>query len=107
MCIRDSDSHQGGYGKITIAKGFEVSSNTAIVKAIDKAYSKNPSMFIDRLYAMNLNKGLDLPIIGERNPIIPDPRIKNGRWSGIALQWMAYGYGVSFTPLQTLSLIHI
>ena len=97
------DSHQGGYGKITIAKGFEVSSNTAIVKAIDKAYSKNPSMFIDRLYAMNLNKGLDLPIIGERNPIIPDPRIKNGRWSGIALQWMAYGYGVSFTPLQTLT----
>lgn len=97
------DSHHGGYGKITVSRAFEVSSNTGIVKAIDKAYGKNPSKFVDRLYAMNLNKGLDLPIIGEPMPVIPDPRIKNGRWSGIALQWMAYGYGVSFTPLQTLT----
>lgn len=97
------DAKHGGYGEITIAKAIEVSSNTAIVAAIDKAYKDQPSKFIDRLYAMNLNNSLDLPIIGEPDPIIPDPRIKNGRWSGIALQWMAYGYGVSFTPLQTLT----
>ncbi|MEO8773328.1 MAG: penicillin-binding transpeptidase domain-containing protein, partial [Gelidibacter sp.] len=89
------DSKHGGYGKITIAKAIEVSSNTAIVAAIDKAYKDQPSKFIDRLYAMNLNNKLDLAIVGEPDPIIPDPRIKNGRWSGIALQWMAYGYGVS------------
>src|SRR5690606_29482927 len=64
----------------------------------------NSWIWDDRLrFAMNLNESLDLPIIGEPEPIIPDPRIKNGRWSGIALQWMAYGYGVSFTPLQTLT----
>ncbi len=97
------DSHRGGYGKISVSEAFEVSSNTGIVKAIDKAYSKNPEKFVDRLYKMDLNKKLDLPIIGEPDPIIPDPRIKNGRWSGIALQWMAFGYGVSFTPLQTLT----
>ncbi len=97
------DSHEGGYGKITLSKAFEVSSNTGIVKAIDKAYRNQPSKFVDRLYAMNLNNKLDIPFIGEPKPIIPDPRIKNGRWSGIALQWMAYGYGVSFTPLQTLT----
>lgn len=97
------DSKHGGYGEITLAKAIEVSSNTAIVAAIDKAYKNQPSKFIDRLYAMNLNESLDLAIVGEPDPIIPDPRIKNGRWSGIALQWMAYGYGVSFTPLQTLT----
>lgn len=97
------DSKYGGYGKISISEAFEVSSNTGIVKAIDKAYSKKPSRFVDRLYDMSLNEKLDLSIIGEPSPIIPDPRIKNGRWSGIALQWMAYGYGVSFTPLQTLA----
>ncbi|OYX28705.1 MAG: penicillin-binding protein [Flavobacteriales bacterium 32-35-8] len=97
------DSREGGYGKITLSKAFEVSSNTAIVKAIDKAYRNQPSKFVDRLYAMNLNNKLDIPFIGEPKPIIPDPRVKNGRWSGIALQWMAYGYGVSFTPLQTLT----
>ncbi len=97
------DSKHGGYGKISIAKAIEVSSNTGIVAAIDKAYKDQPGKFIDRLYDMNLNQSLDLPILGEPEPIIPDPRIKNGRWSGIALQWMAYGYGVSFTPLQTLT----
>ncbi|MEO5789730.1 MAG: penicillin-binding protein [Gelidibacter sp.] len=97
------DSKHGGYGKISLAKAIEVSSNTAIVAAIDKAYKDQPSKFIDRLYAMNLNRRLDLALVGEPEPIIPDPRIKNGRWSGIALQWMAYGYGVSFTPLQTLT----
>ncbi|WP_111308007.1 penicillin-binding protein [Confluentibacter sediminis] len=97
------DSHNGGYGKITVSEAFEVSSNTGIVKAIDKAYRNQPEKFVDRLYDMHLNQKLDIPIIGEPSPIIPDPRIKNGRWSGIALQWMAYGYGVSFTPLQTLT----
>ncbi|WP_274475375.1 penicillin-binding protein [Mangrovimonas aestuarii] len=96
------DSKRGGYGKISVAKAFEVSSNTGIVKVIDKAYGKNPKKFVEHLYAMNLNQQLDLPIIGEGEPVIPHPDDKK-RWSGIALQWMAYGYGVSFTPLQTLT----
>lgn len=97
------DSKNGGYGKISVAKAFEVSSNTGIVKAIHNSYKDNPKKFIDGLYDMNLKNTLNLPIIGEGKPIIPDPRIKNNRWSGIALEWMAYGYGVSFTPLQTLA----
>lgn len=97
------DSKNGGYGKISVAKAFEVSSNTGIVKAIHNSYKDNPKKFVDGLYDMNLKNTLNLPIIGEGKPIIPDPRIKNNRWSGIALEWMAYGYGVSFTPLQTLA----
>lgn len=97
------DSKKGGYGKISVAEAFEVSSNTGIVSAINDAYKENPSKFIDGLYSMNLNDSLGLPIVGEGKAVIPDPRIKNNRWSGIALQWMAYGYGVSFTPLQTLT----
>ena len=97
------DSKKGGYGNISVAKAFEVSSNTGIVKAIHNAYKENPQKFVDGLYRMNLKDSLRLPLIGEGKSIIPDPRIKNGRWSGIALQWMAYGYGVSFTPLQTLT----
>ncbi len=96
------DSKRGGYGKISIGKAFEVSSNTGIVSAIDQHYRSNPKKFVERLYQMNLNQKLDLPILGEGEPIIPHPDNKK-RWSGIALQWMAYGYGVSFTPLQTLT----
>jgi len=97
------DSKKGGYGNISVAKAFEVSSNTGIVKMIHNAYKKNPEKFVDGLYRMNLQDSLGLPLTGEGKSIIPDPSIKNGRWSGIALQWMAYGYGVSFTPLQTLT----
>ncbi|MGC6432274.1 MAG: penicillin-binding protein [Jejuia sp.] len=97
------DSKWGGYGKISISKAFEVSSNTGIVKAIYNAYKEKPTKFVDRLYDMNLHDSLQLPIIGEGKAIIPDPRIKDNRWSGIALPWMAFGYGVSFTPLQTLT----
>src|SRR5690606_19536378 len=96
------DSKHGGYGKITVSEAFEVSSNTGIVSVIDKAYRSTPKKFVQRLYDMNLNKKLDLPILGEGDPVIPDPSNKK-QWSGIALQWMAYGYGVSFTPLQTLT----
>ncbi len=28
------DSHEGGYGKISLARGFEVSSNTVMVQAV-------------------------------------------------------------------------
>jgi len=96
------DSKHGGYGKISVAKAFEVSSNTGLVKIIDQSYKSNPKKFVQGLYDLDLNHKLDLPIIGEPEPIIPHPDDKK-RWSGIALQWMAYGYGVSFTPLQTLA----
>ncbi|MEZ4797610.1 MAG: penicillin-binding protein [Flavobacteriaceae bacterium] len=97
------DSKHGGYGKITVAKAFEVSSNTGIVRAIHNSYTDNPKKFVDGLYRMNLQNTLNLPIIGEGKPIIPDPRIKNGLWSGITLEWMAYGYNVKLTPLQSLT----
>ncbi len=96
------DSKDGGYGIISAAKAFEVSSNTGVVKIIDQHYKNNPKKFVKGLYDMDLDHKLDLPIIGEPTPIIPHPSDKN-RWSGIALQWMAYGYGISFTPLQTLA----
>ncbi|MBL7472470.1 penicillin-binding protein [Robertkochia sediminum] len=96
------DSRRGGYGEITASKVFEVSSNTGVVKVIDEFYGDQPERFVNRIYNIGLNKPLGLPIEGEANPIIPYPNDKD--WSGISLQWMAYGYGVELTPLQILSL---
>jgi cell division protein FtsI (penicillin-binding protein 3) len=95
------DSNRRGYGVITASKAFEVSSNVGVVKIINDFYGKNPKKFVDRLYNMGLNEQLGLPIAGEGEPKIPHPNDKD--WSGISLQWMAYGYGVSLTPLQTLT----
>lgn len=96
------DSHKGGYGKISLARGFEVSSNTVLVQAVYENYKNNPKEFVDRIDRMGLNEPLGLPFQGEGKPFIPQPGEKS--WSGLALPWMAYGYGVSVTPLQTLAL---
>jgi cell division protein FtsI (penicillin-binding protein 3) len=95
------DSHTGGYGKISLARGFEVSSNTVMVQAVYNNYKNNPSEFVNHVNSYGLNKCLGLPIKGEGKPYVPQPSDKN--WSNVSLPWMAFGYGVSITPLQTLT----
>lgn len=96
------DSKEGGYGRISLGKGFEVSSNTVLVQAVYENYKKNPKEFVAHIEKMGLNKPLGLPFQGEGKPYIPQPGDKH--WSAISLPWMAFGYGVSVTPLQTLTL---
>ncbi|MGL2987253.1 penicillin-binding protein [Flavobacterium sp. RSSA_27] len=95
------DSHKGGYGKISLARGFEVSSNTVMVQAVYNNYKSNPIKFVNHINAYGLNKKLGIGFNGEGNPYIPQPSHKS--WSKLSLPWMAYGYGVSVTPLQTLT----
>jgi len=99
--IRDDHYEEGGYGKISVQKVFEYSSNIGMVKIITGAYKKNPGDFIDRLYAMRLNEKLGIDIKGEGKPEIRYPGDKF--WSGISLAMMAHGYEVRITPLQTLT----
>ncbi|MBK9535649.1 MAG: transpeptidase family protein [Flavobacteriales bacterium] len=95
------DSHEGGYGKITVQRAFELSSNTGISVAVNRAYEKDPKRFVDGLRRM----GLDLPtgvlVPGEPRPTMRNPGEKG--WSGVSLPWMSIGYEVSLTPLQTLT----
>jgi cell division protein FtsI (penicillin-binding protein 3) len=96
------DSHDGGYGKISLARGFEVSSNTVLVQAVYNAYKNDPKQFVNHLNSWGLNKKLGLSIKGEGAPYIPQPGDKKN-WNAISLPWMAFGYGVLITPLQTLT----
>jgi len=96
------DTHRGGYGEISAARVFEVSSNVGIVKIIEKYYSTNPQKFIDGLQRMEVGKKLDIPIKGEGIPTLPNPSDKKN-WYGTSLAWMTHGYGVSITPMQTLT----
>ena len=95
------DSKRGGYGQIPLSKAFEVSSNTGIVQMVYENYKDQPKKFVDRLYNMGLNKPIGVSIKGEGLPKIPHPNDQS--WNGITLPWMAFGYGVKLTPLQTLT----
>jgi len=98
---RVKDTKHGGYGKLSISKAFEVSSNVAFAKTIHNGYKENPEKYVDRLRSMNIHEELGLPIKGEGVPVIRYPGDKG--WSGLSLAQMAYGYEVSMTPLQILT----
>jgi len=96
-----NDSHEGGYGKISLAEAFKVSSNTAISQAVFYAYQKSPAKFIERLQKFHLGSPLGLDIIGEFKPKINDP--KNPLWSNSSLLSLAIGYETLLAPIQTLA----
>ncbi|TLP80911.1 penicillin-binding protein [Maribacter sp. ACAM166] len=98
---RIRDSKRGGYGKISVAKAFEVSSNVAFAKIIHNGYKNNPEKYVNRLMSMGIHKKLGLPVRGEGVPVLRYPGDKG--WSGLSLAQMAYGYEISMTPLQTLT----
>jgi len=95
------DSKKGGYGKVSLARGFELSSNTVLVQAVYEAYKDQPQDFVDHLNAFGLNRKLGISIKGEGAPWIPQPQDKS--WSRVSLPWMGFGYGLKMTPLQTLT----
>jgi len=102
--IKDSNVEygSGGYGTISLGRAFELSSNTGIAKAIYPAYRSEPAKLVDRWYSLGLNRPLGLSIEGEGLPRIPRPG--QAGWSGTTLPWMSFGYELSFTPLQILSV---
>jgi cell division protein FtsI (penicillin-binding protein 3) len=95
--IRDTKEH----GTITVNQVFEESSNVGTAKLIYEHYKDNPKDFVNRLYAMRLNKPLELQLKGEGEPLIRYPGDK--LWSGLSLPMMSHGYEVQLTPMQILT----
>lgn len=98
------DSHEGGYGTISIQQAFELSSNVAMAKLVDKHFGTKPEKFLKYVDDLKLSKPLGLQLAGETYPKITRPTDKS--WSGITLPWMAYGYGFEISPLHTLALFN-
>ncbi len=96
------DSHEGGYGTITVQRAFEVSSNVGISKIIDKNYKYQPGKYVAGLERLHLNEPLNVVIRGEGIPVIHSP--SDREWSGLSLTQMSIGYELQITPLQILTL---
>ncbi len=95
------DTRQGGHGKITVQKVFEVSSNVGVSKIVTQYYTGNEDRFVNRLKRMSLTEKVGVEIKGERKPYIKFPT--DTLWSGISLPQMSYGYEIEQTPLQILT----
>ncbi|PLX09926.1 MAG: peptidoglycan glycosyltransferase [Marinilabiliales bacterium] len=95
------DSHEGGYGTITVQKAFEVSSNVGISKIISENYKSNPSQYVEGLKKLHLDQPVGTVIKGEAIPVIHEPG--DPEWSGLSLTQMSIGYELQITPLQILT----
>lgn len=100
--IRITDTHRGGYGKMTAKEAFEKSSNVAFAKMITESYGDDPAAYISRLHNMKLVEKLNLDIDGEAYAYILSP--SDVAWSTSSLASLGYGYAVTLTPLHILTL---
>lgn len=96
-----SDSHEGGYGKVSLARGFELSSNTVLTQALNESYKDDPKAFYRKLDGFGITHRLGVSLKGEGVPYFLRPDDK--AWSRVTLPWMGFGYGLKLTPLQTLA----
>jgi cell division protein FtsI (penicillin-binding protein 3) len=97
--MRDSEKHN--YNNMSVADLFAISSNVGISKIINELYGSSPSVFIDGVKKLGLDRPTGIEITGEGQPVIKDPKAKG--WSGVTLPWMSVGYELRLTPLQTLA----
>ena len=98
--VYDSETH--GLHEVTVKEAFEHSSNVGMAKLVMSSYYNKPTQFINHLKKLHLDQYSGIGLIGETLPIIKNPKSKT--WSATTLPWMAFGYEVLVSPLQTLML---
>ena len=96
------DSERHGLYEVTIKQAFEHSSNVGMAKLAMNHYTENPLQFIEHLRRLHLDEHSGVGLVGETDPIIKTP--KSRTWSATTLPWMAFGYEVLISPMQTLML---
>lgn len=89
-------------GKVTVQSIFERSLN-GITELVYEHYRKQPEKFVNRLYAMGLNRKVGIDIVGEAEPYIKYPTDKS--WSGTSLRWMSFGYRVKGDPVASIGIL--
>jgi cell division protein FtsI (penicillin-binding protein 3) len=98
--VYDSEPHENKI--FTVKQAFEISSNVGMAKLAWANYSGNPNAFVEHLKKLKFNQLTGVDLVGETNPIVKNP--KSRTWSATTLPWMAFGYEVLVSPLQTLTL---
>ncbi|MFI5156130.1 MAG: penicillin-binding protein [Chitinophagales bacterium] len=99
--VRDAEKHPGETD-VTVKHAFEISSNVGMAKLATAHYFNNPEKFVDHIKKLHLNQFTGIDLAGETRPIVKTP--KSRTWSASTLPWMAFGYEVLLSPLQTLTL---
>jgi len=98
--VYDSEPHHRT--NVTIKQAFELSSNVGMAKLAYQYYYKRPNDFVARLKQLKLDQKTGIDLMGEGDPVIKNTASRT--WSATSLPWMAFGYEVLVSPLQTCML---
>jgi cell division protein FtsI (penicillin-binding protein 3) len=96
-----TDSHEGGYGWLSVQEAFEKSSNIAVSKLVVKHFGANQQKYVDYIKGFGLADQLGLQMQGEAKPYVKNTSDKT--WSGVTLPWMSIGYEQKLAPIHTLA----
>ena len=96
------DDDMKGKTDLTVKQAFELSSNVGMAKLAIAGYSNNPSQFFHHIKKFRMDTLTGIDLTGERKPVIIRPG--NKLWGPTTLPWMAFGYNLQVTPLQTITL---
>jgi cell division protein FtsI (penicillin-binding protein 3) len=96
------DDDMRGKTNITVKQAFEFSSNVGMAKLATMGYSNNPGQFLNHIKRFRMDTLTGIDLTGERKPVIIRPGSR--LWGPTTLPWMAFGYNLQVTPLQTISL---
>jgi len=98
--VYDSEPHHRT--QVTVKQAFELSSNVGMAKLAHQYYYKRPNDFVAHLKKLRLDRPTGIDLIGEGRPVIKNTSSRT--WSATTLPWMAFGYEVLISPLQTCML---
>ncbi|MBN2893172.1 MAG: transpeptidase family protein [Bacteroidales bacterium] len=91
----------GGFGKISVQKVFELSSNVGTSKIIHSIFENKDQEFVNKLIEYGFNDKLNLGLEAEPIPEVKIPGNSNF-WYGSVRQ-MSLGYEISVTPMHIIT----
>lgn len=89
-----------GRNRISIIKGFEMSSNYVFATLAVQNYAKDTEKFLKHIDDYHLNEDIDFDLVGLRHPTIPNPGTRY--WTNADLATIGYGYSTELAPLHVL-----
>jgi cell division protein FtsI (penicillin-binding protein 3) len=98
--VYDSEKH--GLGNVTLKEAFEHSSNVGMAKIAFENYASNPMQFVNHVKKLRMDSITGIDLKGEIKPSVYKPGSRH--WSKTTLPWMAFGYNLTVSPLQMLTL---
>ena len=98
--VHDSEKHNRN--EVTVKQAFELSSNVGMSKLIYQNYTNNPTQFFNKLATFRIDSLTGIDLVGERKPTFVKPG--NKLYGPTTLPWVAFGYNLLISPLQTLMI---